>query len=96
MTVVIELNSEAEARLRTAAAKEGVAPEAMAAKLVTDHLPLGEGESEQDPMLALFDKWDQEDALMTDEERDEADRQWEEFKHNINAERDRAGARRVF
>ena len=33
---------------------------------------------------------------MTPEEREEADKKWDDFTAAINAERDRAGARRVF
>lgn len=51
---------------------------------------------EPDPTLALFAQWDKEDAAMTPEEIAEENRTWEEFKANLNAERDRAGARRVF
>ena len=43
-------------------------------------------------MLALFAKWDEEDSCMTDAEVSDENRAWEEFKANINAERDSAGA----
>ncbi len=51
---------------------------------------------EEDPTLALFAEWGRQDAQMTPKEIAEENRQWEEFKANINVERDRAGARRVF
>lgn len=47
-------------------------------------------------MLALFAQWELEDATMSPEQIAEEARQWKEFKANLNAERDRAGARRVF
>ena len=46
--------------------------------------------------LELFDKWRKEDATMTPEEIDKERADWEELKANLNAERDRAGARRLF
>ena len=50
------------------------------------------------PLRTFFTRsqWEKEDAEMTPEEIAEENRTWEEFKANINAERDRAGARRVF
>jgi hypothetical protein len=97
MTLTIELNAEEEARLAEAARQEGVAPAELARKLVTEHLPaLSKGGEEQDPTLALFAQWDKEDAQMTPEEVEEARRDFEEFKRNINAERERAGSRILY
>jgi hypothetical protein len=45
---------------------------------------------------ALFRKWDEEDARMTDEEREAAERLWEEFQQGVNETRDALGMRRVF
>jgi ABC-type oligopeptide transport system substrate-binding subunit len=50
----------------------------------------------EEPTLALFAKWKEEDSKMTADEIEAEKVSWEEFKANINAERDRAGARRVF
>lgn len=49
-----------------------------------------------DPTIALFAKWAEEDSTMTEEEMEAERASFEEFKAAINAERDRAGARRVF
>jgi hypothetical protein len=97
MSLMIELTPSEEARLAAAAEKIGLAPEALARKLVTAHLsPPAEHSQGEDPTLALFRQWEEEDAQLTPEEVAEENRQWEEFKRNINGERDRAGARRVF
>jgi hypothetical protein len=97
MTIAIELAPDVERRLIEAARDEGVAPADLASKVLADHLPQPKKlTAENDAMLALFDKWDEEDANMTPEEIEEENRSWEEFKRNINAERDRVGARRVF
>jgi len=47
MTLSIELSAEEEARLTTAAQKEGLEPEALLRKLMLSHLPTGES-----PVLA--------------------------------------------
>ena len=98
MTVTIELSPQEDARLAAAARRAGLPPREYAHKLVSDHLPATEAENPvpEDPTLALFKLWEEEDAQMTPEEVAEAQREFEEFKDNINAERDRAGARRVF
>ena len=97
MSLMIELTPDEQARLAAAAQKEGVDPAELARKIVIQHLPSpGENGQEEDPMLALFARWDGEDAAITPGEVAEENRLWEEFKTNINAERDRAGARRVF
>jgi hypothetical protein len=97
MTIAIELAADVERRLIEAARSEGVDPADLASKVLADHLPETKKlTAENDAMLALFDKWDREDANMTPEEIEEEKRSWEEFKRNINEERDRAGARRVF
>ena len=45
---------------------------------------------------ALFHKWDQEDAALTDAEQQTRAEQWELFQQGINAERTAAGMRLVF
>ncbi|HZT43562.1 MAG TPA: hypothetical protein VFA07_15465 [Chthonomonadaceae bacterium] len=97
MNLIIDFTPEQEARLNAAAQHEGIAPAEVVKKLVDEHLPaIAKVEKEQDPLLALFDQWEKEDADMTPDEIAAENRQWEEFKANINAERDRAGARRIF
>jgi len=96
MTISIELNRDEEDRLKAIARREGLELEDVVRKLVADHLPPAPLGEQSDTTVALFAHWDQEDRNMTAEEIAEENRTWEEFKTNINAERDRAGARRVF
>lgn len=95
MTLTIDLSPTEEALLATAARQRGLDPAVLAKALVTGHLPAPVTLPE-DPTLALFAQWAQEDAQKTPEEVAEENRMWEQFQTNINAERDRAGARRVF
>ena len=94
MTLTIELTPTEEAQLTEAARQEGMAPALLAKQVLTQHLR--PKRSTEDPMLALFAQWESEDSAMTTEEIAEENRTWVEFKANINAERDRTGARRVF
>jgi hypothetical protein len=96
MTLNIELTPEQEARLVAIARREGIDPAEVVKKLVAEHLPATLQDEEQDPMLSLFAQWDKEDQSLVSAEIAEENRTWEEFKANINAERDRAGSRRVF
>ena len=96
MTLIIELTPSEEERLATVARQKGIEPAELARKLVTEHLPPISLEEEEDPTLALFAQWDREDARMTPEEIEEARREAEEFKRNINAERVRAGSRILY
>lgn len=48
------------------------------------------------PSEALFRKWDAEDALLTDEERQAQAEQWQQFQQGINAERAANGMRLIF
>lgn len=93
MTLTLELSPAEEARLGAAARQRNLAPGEVLHGLMDEHLPPAD---EADPMLALFAQWAEEDARMTPEEIAEENRTWEQFKANVNAERDRAGARRVF
>lgn len=97
MTLIIDLTPTEEACLTAAAQEVGLAPAELAKKLLTNQLPgLAAKGAEVDPTLALFARWEREDAGMTPEEVAEEERQWKEFKGNLNAERNRAGARRLF
>jgi hypothetical protein len=48
------------------------------------------------PTAALFQKWAEEDAQKTDEEVAVDDRLWQEYQHDVNAEREMAGMRTLF
>ncbi len=51
---------------------------------------------EAEPTFELFATWMEQDSKMTEDDIEAEMMSWENFKDNINAERDRAGARRVF
>ncbi len=93
MTLTIELTPEQEMRLAEAAQQEGVELTALAQKLVTDHLSLLLPTAEQDPTLALFEQWRQEEALRTPEEIEQESRLWEAVEQGINAARVEQGMR---
>jgi hypothetical protein len=97
MPFVLELTPTEEARLRAAALQEGVDPADLARRLLAERLPVAaDSVPHSDPTLDLFAQWEMEDADMSPEEVAEENRLWEELKNNLNAERDRVGARRVF
>jgi hypothetical protein len=93
LTLTIELTPEEEARLRAAAQERGVDPAECARQVLRDHLPpLAPGEATK----ALFAAWAAEDATDDPEEIAAAEREWEEFKANINATRAAAGSRLIY
>ena len=96
MILTIHLTPIEEARLEAAARREGLDAAELARKLVIERLSPVKPDEGEDPTLALFAQWDQEDAAMTPEEIEEAKREAEEFKRNINAERVRAGSRIMY
>jgi hypothetical protein len=88
MTLTIELTPEQDQQLQAAARHEGIGTAELAQKLVTERLPsLSAQAEEQDPTLALFAQWEQEDADMTPEEIEQERLLWEEFQKDINATR---------
>jgi len=97
VSLTIDLAPAEEARLGEVARRLGVEPRDLARNLITDGLSTcPDLPGTDDPLLALLARWVQEDAGMTQEELDAERSGWEEFKANLNLERDRAGARRVF
>ncbi len=96
MTLNIELTPEQQARLAAAAKRAGLQPAKFATKLVTEHLPdVGLEQKDEDPTLALFAQWEQEDANMTPEEIEQERRLWEEFEKGINSTRQAQGMRQL-
>jgi hypothetical protein len=94
MTLAIDLTPEEELRLRAAAQQEGIAPAELARKLVTEHLPPVPDENAAS--IALLQSWLEEDATDDPDEVRQAEAELEAFKQAINAERERAGARRIY
>ncbi len=95
MAIWLELTSDEEARLAATARQMGVDARELAHRLVIERLPDGVVPS-TDPMLALFAEWDADDSPMTPEDVAGERRAWEQLKAGMNAERDRADARRLF
>lgn len=56
-------------------------------------IPTQNGET---PTQALFRKWDEEDARLSDAERKEETVFWAEFQESLNAERTKTGMRKLF
>ncbi|MFN3648945.1 MAG: hypothetical protein ACK47B_05125 [Armatimonadota bacterium] len=97
MTLKLELTPDDEARLARAARDQGLSVEEVARRLLAEHLPpLEQLNEDSDPTLALLAQWDREDAHLTPDEVAEERRLWNDFKRNVNAERERAGSRRLF
>ncbi len=99
MALTIELTPEQETQLAAAARREGVAPEELARRFVTDQLStvtVADAKTEdEDPTLALFAQWAKEDAQKTPEESTAEDRLWEEFERSINEVRRATGMREL-
>jgi len=94
MTLTINLTREEEVRLRAAAQKEGVDPAELVRKLVTAHLP--SAPEENAASIALLQSWLEEDATDDPDEVRKAQEELAAFKRAINAEREQAGARRIY
>jgi hypothetical protein len=96
MTLMIELSPDEQARLAAAAKQEGVAPAELARKVLTDHLPpLGAEPQPEDPTLALFRQWAEEDATRTPEEAAQENELWAQFLTNVNETRAALGIRKL-
>ena len=96
MALIIDLTAEEEARLATVARRKGIEPQECARQLLTEHLPGAEpDEARDDPTLALFARWEEEDAGKTPKEITEENRMWEEFEKSINETRKAMGMRQL-
>jgi hypothetical protein len=94
MTLTINLTSTEEQQLRAAAQQEGIAPTELARKLVIEHLRPATDENAES--IALLQSWLEEDATDDPDEIQQAEAELEAFKQAINAERERAGAQRIY
>jgi hypothetical protein len=93
MTLILDFTPEDEARLAAAARERGMDPAEFARELLREHMPpLAPGEATR----ALFAVWDAEDATDDPEEIAARNREWEEFKADVNATRAAAGARLIY
>lgn len=94
MTLAIDLTPAEELRLRVAAQQKGIAPAELVRKLLTEHLPPAHDENAAS--IALLQSWLEEDVTDDPAEIRQAQGELEAFKRAINAERERAGARRIY
>jgi hypothetical protein len=94
MTLTITLTPEEEARLRAAAHKEGIDPAELVRQLVTAYLPPVQDENAAS--IALLQSWLAEEATDDPDEVRQAQEELDAFKRAINAERERAGSRRLY
>ena len=93
MTLTITLTVEEEERLRVAAQREGIDPAELVHQLVRAHLPPMPDENAAS--IALLQSWLAEDAT-DNPDIQQAQAELDAFKQAINAERERAGARRIY
>ena len=111
MTITVELGAEDEKRLVIAAAKQGVGPDELVRRLVTDQLKsdLADDRPQYQPKesrnrpserdeatLTLLELWRREGENATPEEIEEAEQEWEEFTKAINETRRQAGMRTLY
>jgi len=94
MTVTITLTFEEEVHLRVAAQREGLDPAELVHQLVRAYLPPIPDKNAAS--IALLQSWLAEDATDNPDDIQQAQAELEAFKQAINAERERAGARRIY
>ncbi|MCW3059785.1 MAG: hypothetical protein JWQ02_1606 [Capsulimonas sp.] len=97
MVLTITLTPSEEARLNDMAGRDGIEPADLARKLVTDQLPPAASNA-QDNLAAinLLQSWLQADGPTEPEQIMEAERELQEFKRNLNANREATGERVLF
>lgn len=89
---MIDLTQAEEVRLHTAEQQNRVNSTELAYKLVGEQLPIEKREA-QEPTLALFAQWNQEDASMTPEQVEAERFLWDQFETDINHVRCASGMR---
>jgi len=93
MTLTLELTPEQVTRLEADAQREGMAVEDYA---VDRLMGVFRSRARKGSLSELLHQWRDEDANMTNEEKEQADRDWEELKANLDAERAANGERLLF
>jgi hypothetical protein len=99
MTLTINLNSDAELRLKTAATRRGLEPEAYAKQIIEEHLPATEHAVKDQATLDLLARWDAEDATTDPAELASRRQELDEFGQALNENRLHAegpAARKIF
>lgn len=93
MELMIELSPEEEASLRELAADQGVPPEEVVTQAVKNLLPKDQRNLD---LIELIQRWREEDATDDEEELARRDKEWEELKTDLNANRAATGERLLF
>ena len=100
MTLTIEFTPQEEAWLHDQATHYGLPPSEIVKRLVEERLPPAKTTSGIDPenaaAIALLDSWLEEDATDDPEQLRKAEKEFEELKRNLNANRAATGERLVF
>jgi hypothetical protein len=87
MNLIIDLNAEAESRLKIAATRRGVRPEVYAKQIIEDHLPAAENSVSDQATLELLARWNAEDAAADAKEIASCRQELGDFKQAINENR---------
>ena len=90
MNLRIDLNAEAESRLKTAATRRGVKPEVYAKQIIEENLPMIEAVRTDQATLDLLARWDTEDATTDPDEIAANRREVDDFKQSMNDNRRQA------
>jgi len=90
MTLTIDLNAEAELRLKTAASRQGLKPEVYAKQLIEQNLPTTDEAPIDQATLDLLARWDAEDATTDHEEIASRCQEVDDFKKAMNENRRQA------
>ncbi|MGA2230906.1 MAG: hypothetical protein ABSH22_08400 [Tepidisphaeraceae bacterium] len=90
MNLTIDLNPDAECRLKTAATRRGVKPEVYAKQIIEENLPAIENVGGDNATLELFARWDAEDATTDETEIAARRKDVDDFKLAMNENRLRA------
>jgi hypothetical protein len=87
MSLIVDLNAEAESRLKTAATRRGMKPEVYAKKIIEENLPATADAANDQATLDLLTRWDAEDATTDPDEIISRRKQVDEFKQAVNKNR---------
>ena len=99
MTVTIDLNAEAESRLKTAALRRGIKPEVYAKQIIEENLPASDDAVPDQTTLDLLARWDAQDATTDQDEIASRRKELDDLKQAMNENRrqsDGPGSRKIF
>jgi hypothetical protein len=87
MSLTINLNAEAESRLKIAAKRRGIQPEVYARQIIEENLPEAQSAETSQATLDLLARWDAEDETTDSKEIDSRRAEVDEFKKSMNQNR---------